>query len=170
MTVAEPLIAREYVVSRIPFTVRRVVDWVECDPAGVVYAGHYTEYMSSAMRIFREHGLGEALGVAGDGKDFSTPGKAVSLVFLGPLWPRDVFDMVVYAGEPRKSTIDVLVHAVRVDDGSSVFVGRTTSICVSASDRRQTVPVPDHLRRAIEDYRAVAPAMPDVLRQVEHRA
>lgn len=170
MNAPVPLIAREYVVSRLPFTVRRVVDWAECDPAGVVYAGNYAEYMFSAMRIFREHGLGEALAIASDAKDFDTPGKAMSLVFLGPLWPRDVFDMIVYAGEPRTHTMDTFVHAVRVDDGSSVFVGRSTAICVSASDRRRSVPIPDHLRLAIQDYRAGSPALPDILGQVEHRA
>ncbi len=38
----------EYVTGYAPFTVRRTARWHECDPAGVVYAGNFTDYLLSA--------------------------------------------------------------------------------------------------------------------------
>lgn len=169
MTAGADVIAREYVAAAMPFTVRRTVDWSECDPAGVVYAGNYVEYFFSAMRLFRRHGLNEPIGAPGAVSEFDTPGKAVNVVFMGPLWPYDAFDIRIYTNAPRTSTIDIFAHAVRCDDGSSVFVGRTTSICVSSSDRRKVVPVPEGFRAKIESYREKS-GFPDVLKQVEHRA
>lgn len=142
---------REEVISRSPFRVRRVARWTECDPAGVVYTGQFAEYMLSAVHLFRRHvfesswqGIREQLGV-------DTPNKAFSMVFNGSLWPDDVFDVGVRVGEIRKRTFDFEVAAVRADDGSSVFTGTLSAICVKADNRRISTPIPDALRRQLED-------------------
>ena len=163
---SEELIAIESVVQRCPFTVRRIVRWSECDPAGVVYAGNFTEYMLSAAHLFRQIILGARPGQRDFGRGYGTPGKALSMVFMGPLWPGDVFDMAVYVGELRERTSDLLVHATRVDDKSSVFAGRATTIYVTTEDRKKTVPIPSEVRAAFEQYRAMAPEMPELLNQV----
>ena len=45
----------ECVVRDQPFPVRRVVRWADCDPAGVVYAGRYAEYLIDAVTRFMRH-------------------------------------------------------------------------------------------------------------------
>ena len=45
----------ESVVRDRPFTVRRTIRWADCDPAGVVYAGHYADYLIDTVMHFMRH-------------------------------------------------------------------------------------------------------------------
>lgn len=159
-------IAIESVIARVPFTVRRIVRWSECDPAGVVYVGNFPQYMLSTAQLFRQLLFGGRPGSQNAGKPYGTPGKAISMVFLGSLWPGDHFDMAVYLGTVGQRTSDVLVHGFREDNGSDVFVGRVTSIYVSSEDRKKTVGIPDEVRSAFDRYRTSCPPPPKVLDQV----
>lgn len=154
---APDAVTTECVVGHDPFTVRRTVRWHECDPAGVVYTGNFTTYLLSATDLFKAHLKVRGRLMTADQRDYHTPAKATSLVYLGPLWPDDVFDMTVYAGDVRNTTSDVLALASRADNGAPVFMGRLTSIYVSTADRRRTVPVADDVRAAFEGYRARNP-------------
>lgn len=136
-----------------PFTVRRTVRWHECDPAGVVYAGNFTEYLLSASDLFRQHLTVAGRGVAADRREYHTPGKAMSLVYMSSLWPGDQFDIALYMGEVRTHTSDVLALASRVDDGAPVFMGRITSIYVAPEDRRRKVAIPADVRAILDGYR-----------------
>lgn len=162
------LVATEYVLRTDPFTVRRRVRWSECDPAGVVYAGNFTEYLLSAADLFKQHLNVDGRLLATGDRPYHTPGKAMSLVYMGSLWPDDVFDISVFAGEVRTRTSDVLALARRADDGSAVFMGRITSIYVSREDRRKTVAIPDDVRTAFDRYRAHHPVPPELLDSVAH--
>ena len=145
--------SREEVISRSPFRVRRVARWSECDPAGVVYTGNFTEYMLSATHLFRRHVFGGTWKDIRDRIGIDTPNKALSLVFNGSLWPDDVFDIEVQVGEIRNRTFDFEVAAFRADDGSSVFTGSLSAVCVKADDRRIAAAIPESLRRQLEDSR-----------------
>jgi|SoiMethySBSTD1v2_1073268.scaffolds.fasta_scaffold1176119_2 acyl-CoA thioesterase FadM len=157
------IVATEYVLRTEPFTVRRRVRWSECDPAGVVYAGNFTEYLLSAADLFMQHLKVSGRLMATNDRSYHTPGKAMSLVYMSSLWPDDVFDISVFAGEVRTKTSDVLASASRADNGSAVFMGRITSIYVSREDRRQTVAIPNDVRGAFERYRARHPVPQDLL-------
>lgn len=159
----QSIVATEYVLRTEPFTVRRRVRWSECDPAGVVYAGNFTEYLLSAADLFRQHLNVSGRLMAAHDRTYHTPGKAMSLVYMSSLWPDDIFDISVFAGGVRTKTSDVLARACRADDGSAVFMGRITSIYVSPNDRKQTVPIPGDVRNAFEGYRARHPAPQDLL-------
>ena len=144
--------ATEYVRSRSPFIVRRRVRWGECDPAGVVYTGCFTEYLISAVLLFMENLAGD--GQAGDAAQYrkklgiETPCKGMSLIFSAALWPGDVFDMHVRVGEIRNSSYDMTVQATR-PDGSAVFEGKFSPICIPRGERR-AIPIPDELRQRLE--------------------
>src|SRR5262245_10465671 len=163
---ARDTVATEFVLRHDPFTVRRTVRWQECDPAGVVYAGNFTEYLLSATDLFKQHLKVRGRLMTVDQRDYHTPGKALSLVYLSPLWPDDVFDLAVYIGEGGNTTSDVLAFASRADDRSPVFMGRLTSIYVSIADRRQRVPVPDDVRAIFNAYRLNNPAPRDLAEAV----
>ncbi|MCW5684737.1 MAG: acyl-CoA thioesterase [Pseudolabrys sp.] len=156
------IVATEAMVSVAPVTVRRTVRWSECDPAGVVYLGNYPGYLLSAIHFFRRHLFGGAWVAQTDKGGFQTPGKAIAQVFKSSLWPDDVFDMQVFAGDVRRNTYDVLVRAVRTDNGRDVFYGRVTSIVVAATERTSKVGIPQPVADALRAYRA-AHAPPDVL-------
>lgn len=166
MSADQELIATEMIVKRHPFTVRRIVKWAECDPAGVVYAGNFPEYMLSTAHLFRQHVLGAPIGKRDAEQKYGTPGKALSMVFMGPLWPGDVFDMSVHIGKLGGTTTDLLINAVRADDGSHVFVGRVTSIYVDAEDRKCTISIPQNIRDVFKKYREECGVVPAALSQV----
>jgi acyl-CoA thioesterase FadM len=146
--------ASEYIIGDTPFTVRRAARWAECDPAGVVYLGNFPHYLLSAVHLFRNRALGVGWIDSAGEQGFQTPGKALAMVFQGPLWPDDVFDMAVYVGDVRKHTMDVLVQATRADNGENVFAGRVTSVFVTMTDRRKTIEIPQTRRDLLEGYRA----------------
>ena len=141
---------REEVISKHPFRVRRVARWSECDPAGVVYAGNFPEYMLSAVHLFRRHVLDGTWQEIRNELRVDTPAKALAMEFKGSLWPDDVFDMEVRIGDVRTRTFDFEVAAFRAESGASVFAGKLSAICVSAEDRRAAVPIPDALRRRLQ--------------------
>lgn len=159
-------IPTEAIISLTPFRVERRVRWSECDPAGVVFAGQFPLYMLSASHLFRSHILKAPVGRTTDDHGYGTPGKAMEMVFLGPLWPDDSFVMEVHVGHIGTKTTNMLIDARRSDDGSPVFVGRLASIYVSAHDRKNAIPVPPSVQATLEDYQSTVGEPPDALRQV----
>jgi len=143
--------ATEYVLSTDPFIVRRKARWGECDPAGVVYTGRFVDYLLSAVSLFHENLLNEAVETYKKRFAFQTPCKGLSLVFDGALWPNDFFDMHVSVGDLRSSSYDVLVRAIKID-GSAVFSGVVSPICIAHNERR-SIPIPDDMRTRLEAYR-----------------
>lgn len=141
----------EYVSSRRPFVVRRRVRWGDCDPAGVVYTGKFSEYLLGAvMLFFAELGGGhyskwiESIGV-------DTPCKGMELAFHRALWPEDAFDLTCTVRAVRESSFDIAVEATR-PDGSPVFSGRFSPICIGR-DVRKRVPIPAALLDALAPHR-----------------
>ena len=162
-TLPEPT---EAVVSLMPFRVRRVARWSECDPAGVVFAGWFPEYMLAACHQFRTHVLKASLALSPGDRGYGTPGKALEMVFLSSLWPEDAFEMTVHVGGVGRRTTHMLVEARRCDDGAPVFVGRVSSIYVRHDDRSEAIEVPSAVRSMLESYQAGAGPLPALLEQV----
>lgn len=132
-------------ISKHPFRVRQVARWTECDPSGVVYAGNFVEYMLSAVHLFRRQVLDSSWEGMREQFQIDTPGKALSMVFKGSLRPDDVFNV---------GTFDSETVARRALDGTAVFEGKLSAICVSAQNRRVSMRIPDPLRRRLQDVRA----------------
>ena len=142
----------EFVSSRTPFVIRRRVRWSDCDPAGVVYTGKFTEYlMGAVMLFFAELGGGhysrwiETLGV-------DTPCKGMEFTFHRALWPEDDFDLTCKVSALRESSYDIAIEATR-PDGSPVFSGRFSPICIGR-DERKRVPIPAAMLEALAPHRA----------------
>ncbi len=137
----------EALVSREPFIVRKRVRWAECDPAGVVYTGRFSDYLLTAVNhVFDELGQGHYARWLKT-LDVDTPCKGMELEFHAALWPEDVFDMHCDVPAIREHSFDIRVRARR-PDGSAVFTGRFSPICISREVRRR-VPIPPALRAAL---------------------
>ena len=148
---------REAVISTAPFVCRRVAHWSECDPAGVVYVGAMTEYVLSALHLFRLNLFGKSWLQLTTDLEVDMPAKAVSVVFQGSLWPDDVFDVACYVGEVRRRSFDMLARARRADSGDSVFVGKLAAICIPRDDRTTSVAIPDALIERLSAYSGTHP-------------
>ncbi|AIO35945.1 thioesterase-like superfamily protein [Burkholderia cenocepacia] len=140
----------EYVLSEFPFTVRRTVSWGDCDPAGVVYTGRFSEYLLGAVMHFLKH-----VGLA-PGSDIHRisgtvlPCKYMSLTFHVALWPNDVVDLRIHVGEIGEHTFQIVMHAV-LSDGRLAFQGIFVPIFIK-NDARVRRPVPDAARSALIPY------------------
>ncbi|WP_179402492.1 acyl-CoA thioesterase [Burkholderia guangdongensis] len=146
--------ATEYVVGERPFVVRRTVRWGDCDPAGVVYTGRFTDYLLGAVGLFTGHIAGgrrleSAFGVG-------LPCRAMRFEFIGSLWPDDVIDITCTIDGIRTRSFDIRCMARR-PDGAPVFDATFSPICVRLDERIGT-PIPDALREALGAHTANAAA------------
>lgn len=138
--------ATEYVLSTDPFVVRRTVRWGDCDPAGVVYTGRFTDYLLGAVGLFSDHIAG-GVGRLGAMHGVGTPCKAMRFEFIGTLWPDDVIDIECWVQAIRTRSYDIRCMARR-PDGAPVFDAVFSPICVRLDERVGT-PIPDSLRTAL---------------------
>jgi acyl-CoA thioesterase FadM len=142
----------ETVISRQPFIVRRHVRWSDCDPAGVVYTGRFTDYLMGAVMLFfselaaashggRYHDMVAEMGI-------DTPCRGMQLEFRHALWPEDEFDIAVTVGRIGGSSWDIDVIATR-RDGPIAFTGRFSPVCINRDGDRadaRATPIPAALR------------------------
>lgn len=147
----EPHEAFARVIARCPFTVRRVVRWSDCDPAGVVYTGRFMDYVTDAVHLFFDEIAGgggyhkwlERLGV-------DTPCKGMDFAFHHALWPDDPFDMVCTVPAVREASYDIAFDARRGD--LPIFSARFSPICIARDARRKT-PIPPAMLEALAPHR-----------------
>lgn len=139
----------ESVISVNPFTIRRLVRFGDCDPAGVVYTVRFSDYVVSAMDLFLSELIGGPYLERLEGLD--TPIKALNFVFSAPLRPNDAFDMVVTVREIRSRTFDLAI-AASLPGGKRAFDALVTPICVATDGERRAVTLPPHLRDLLSHY------------------
>lgn len=146
-------VSGDIVLSRTPFVIRRRARWAECDPAGVVFAGNFSLYVHHALDAFRSELFGRPWHAPAEGDlHCAMPTKALSLAFHRALWPGELFDIRASVSAVGDSTVSFSMHGSLVD-GTPVFDAGITSVCIAAEARR-AIPVPDWLRRRIEEHRA----------------
>lgn len=137
----------EYVLSESPFIVRRTVRWSDCDPAGVVFTGRFTDYVLGAVGLFHQYMSGYAPQPFGEMHGVGTPCKGMEFEFIGTMWPGDVADIQCTVGEIRTRSYDI--HCVgRAPDGKTLFKARFSPICVRL-DARVGTNIPDSLRNVL---------------------
>lgn len=140
----------EYVSSEMPFKVHRKVRWSECDPAGVVYAGRFSDYLLDACGLFFCH-LGYGHGQRGeDDENIGLPAKYISLTFIASLYPEDIFETEIRVAEIRNRTFDLIATA-RLTNGKTAFEGKCSPICINP-DIRKSILIPSGLRSALAPY------------------
>lgn len=140
----------EIVVAERPFTVRRTVRWGDCDPAGIVFTGRFTEYLMGAVMLFMRHLRSGPDSSGQRDAGVQTPCKGMSLVFHAPLYPDDAVDIEVGVGELRNSSFD-LVATARLPDGRLAFEGVFSPICIRR-DVRERVAIPAAMRELLQQH------------------
>jgi YbgC/YbaW family acyl-CoA thioester hydrolase len=140
----------ESVIRKQPFTVRRTIRWADCDPAGVVYAGHYADYLIDAVTYFMRH-IGFGL-VAGKDRPVRVglPCKHLELTFHTSLFPDDVIEIEIAVAQIREHTFDLAARAC-LTHGRLAFHGAFSPICI-APETRERVRIPSELRKALAQH------------------
>ncbi len=141
----------EGLISREPLVVMKRVRWADCDPAGVVYTGKFTEYLLVAVSyFFNELAQGNYFHWLAT-LEVDTPCKGMELEFHGALWPEDEFEMRCTVAEIRQHSYDLRVEAAQ-KDSRRIFSGRFSPVCISNQVRKR-VPIPQEMLRALERFR-----------------
>lgn len=144
---------QEYVVSEMPFVVRRRVRWAECDPAGVVYTGRFTDYVLDALMHFVRH-AGHGPHSQNDPQNrVRLPMKHMSMTFHISLYPNDAFETELVIADIQERTFDVKATA-RLLDGRTAFEATCTPICI-LPDERMSTRIPKDLRTFLEGHRRI---------------
>lgn len=141
----------ESVLSLNPFVVSRRVRWSECDPAGVVYTGKFTDYMLGVVNLFYANLGGVGLRTLLKDSGVSVPCRGMELDFVDALWPEDEFLMRLNVTLLGNSTFELRIVAER-NDGKVVFRGRFTGICIPSETPRRRVSMPPVLREALSSF------------------
>lgn len=142
----------EHVTSHDPFTIRRIVKWGHCDPAGVVYTVVFGEYVISTAELFYGFLMGKSPQIGKDEHDFGTPTRALTFDFRRSLRPDEQFDTIVSVGEISTSTFELIMTA-KNEAGEIVFVACLTPVCIYRGERKSR-PVPPFFKAALEAYKA----------------
>ncbi|MGC3984003.1 MAG: acyl-CoA thioesterase [Pseudorhodoferax sp.] len=129
---------------------RRTARWADCDPAGVVFTGRFTDYLLSAVMHFMRHiGYGKA-GRNWREQGVGLPCKHMNLTFHASLYPEDTVDIRIGIGEIRTRTFDVLARAY-LADGRLAFEGQFTPIAIRG-EVRESIDIPPALREALQPH------------------
>ena len=129
-----------------PFVARRRIVFQDCDPAGVVFAGNFYDFVLWAYHLYATFRL------QGDGPPIAAPMKAASFVHHAPLWPGDLLDIHIGARSVRRSTYTLAARGVCGD--RPVFDAELTLVCKLAG-AWTSCPVPESIRARLVDDGAV---------------
>src|SRR5687768_15392447 len=103
-SMTQPIGYGEYVVSEVPFVVRRRVKWGDCDPAGMVYTVMFSEFVISTAELFYASLLGGPAYTVMTAMGCTTPTRALSFDFRHSLSVDDDFEITVRVADVRNST------------------------------------------------------------------
>lgn len=135
-----------------PITLARSVRFGDCDPAGIVFTPNYSRFVFDACEVWLRRVIKVDIADQLRDDEVGTPVRAISVQLLYPLKPADDFTMRVWVKEIGRASFTLLVIGEN-GRGRRCFVGEMT--CVSTIRlKREVIDLPDHYRRAMEDYRA----------------
>jgi len=140
----------ESVLSRQPFIVRRQVRWSDCDPAGLVYTGKFSEYVLSTINLFYVELAQGSYGAWIKALEVDTPCKGLEFSFHGALRPDDEFQTRCTVTTIRTHSYDIQLEASQAD-GRRVFSARFSPVCIRR-DERIRAPIPVALRQRLESF------------------
>lgn len=135
--------ATEQVVGLRPFTVRRVVRWHECDPAGIAFTGVFPVWVISGLQLLRAHVTGGEWGAILRREGLAAPAKAMTLAFHGAVTAGDAIDLVLGIRRLGERSVTWSVVASAVPDRRPVFDGAFTTVFAAGEGtalRSRTVP------------------------------
>ncbi len=135
-----------------PFTVARVVQWGEADPAGIVYTTQFLDYVMETVEAFWRGMIGVSFYQLHKQHHLGSPTVSSQLDFQQPLRSGEPFTVELRIPRLTRSTIGFSLIG-RNTAGAGCFTGALVS-CIINDQTVRSVPIPDWIRQPIEAYRA----------------
>ncbi len=133
------------------FTVRRVVNWGDCDPAGIIYTPRVLDYACETIDAWlREELKASWWHVNTNGKGPGLPTVNAVCDFISIITPDETLDLTLYIRRVGKSSITFEVEAYAQGERLAFRV-KLISCAVDLVSRRAT-PIPDWMRETLVAY------------------
>ncbi len=133
-----------------PFSIKRMVRWGDCDPAGIIYSPRVFDYAVEAVEAWNREVLGvawtELIGEMGMG----APMVRAECDYLHPLKPDQEIEVDVRIEKLGRSSLSYLVRGF--DGNRDYFKARLVS-CFVARPEFKSIEIPSPLRQRIAAYR-----------------
>lgn len=133
------------------FTVRRIVTWGDCDPAGIIYTPRVLEYVCETIEAWlREELKASWWQVNSSGKGPGLPTVNAVCDFISILRPDQSLELSLYICEIGRSSVVFEVEGV-AEGNRLAFRVRLVSCAIDLVRHRAT-PIPDWMRERLEAY------------------
>jgi len=133
-----------------PYTQNRVVQWGECDPAGMVYTTQFLDYVMETVEGFFRDVIGFGFLEMHKKHGYGSPTISTKLDFQKPLRGGDPFMVELRIAKLSRSTITYDIKG-RNKAGEVCFTGAHVS-CIIDEKIVKSVEIPDVIRAPIERY------------------
>ena len=141
----------------IPYTVRRIVKWGECDPAGIVYTPRFLDWVLEAAESFFAEVVGVDWFQLKQTHGLGSPSVSTTIDFRKPIKHGEPFTIEVLVKKLSRSTITYAMRG-RNGAGELCFAAELVS-CIIDAARVKSVSIPDVIRQPILDYQAATAAL-----------
>ncbi len=131
-----------------PFVMKRQIEFVDTDMAGIVHFSNFFRYMEEAeVRFLRARGLSVRL--VSEGGPVGFPRVAASCEYLRPARFEEVLDVQVTIKNLGRKSVTYTFHFSRA--GEPIARGEMTSVCcrVHEGHRLESIEIPDDIRRRL---------------------
>jgi 4-hydroxybenzoyl-CoA thioesterase len=135
-----------------PFSMKRIVNWGDCDPAGMIYTPRAIDYAVEAIEEWYREVVGISWMHINFTMDTCLPTVRVECDFIHPPYPRTEIDMQVRVESLGKSSLTLLIDGLN-DDGEPYFKVKLVTCFVSRSEFKP-VDTPGDVRAPIAAYQA----------------
>ncbi|HEX6957407.1 MAG TPA: thioesterase family protein [Ferrovibrio sp.] len=140
-----------------PYTVRRIVKWGECDPAGIVYTPRFLDWVLEAAESFFAEVVGVDWFQLNQKYGLGSPSVSVKLDFRKPIQFGQPFTIEVLVRRLSRSTI---TYAMRGRNGAHELCFEAELVsCIVNHAQMKSVAIPDDIRQPILAYQAATAAV-----------
>ncbi len=138
------------VVQHLPYTVRRIVKWGECDPAGIVYTPRFLDYAIEAAEAWFKEVTGYHWNATRRELALGSPMVHCSLDFYHPLGPEDTVDLKVVLERLTRATYQLGIAGHNIA-GTHCFQAKLIGALISY-ETMKAVRIPADFRARMEAY------------------
>jgi 4-hydroxybenzoyl-CoA thioesterase len=136
--------------SKRQFTVRRIVNWGDCDPAGIVYTPRVLDYACETVDAWQREELKASWWHVNSSGGPGLPTVKAVCDFISILRPDQSLELRLYIREIGRSSITFEVEGM-AEDNRLAFRVTLVSCAIDLVDHRAT-PIPDWMREKLEAY------------------
>lgn len=137
--------------AMLPFAMRRVVSWGDCDPAKIIYGPRALHFVMEAVEAWHREVVGTSCYALNTELGMGHPTVRAEIDYLRPLRADQEIAVRVRVAKVGRSSVTYHVSGGD-DDGNTYFLAVLVACYVSEGEGR-AVAIPERFRRRVAAYR-----------------